>query len=174
MTANPSSGIDELVQNAERYSQVFTGAGLPGKPARRLAVVACMDARIDVYAILGLNPGEAHVIRNAGGLVTDDVVRSLTLSQALLGTREVMVVQHTGCGLNGEEEHLRAQVEEATGVPPPGPLGAFADVEESVRRQLDALRAAPGLPAGAQARGFVYEVETGRLREVTRPGEGGS
>ena len=135
-------------------------------PALQLAIVACMDSRIDLFQLLGVGLGEAHVIRNAGGLVTDDALRSLALSQALLGTREIMVIQHTGCGLHGEEERLRARVAEATGAEPPWPLGAFDDVEASVRRQLDILRATPHLVGGDTARGFVYEVETGRLREV--------
>jgi carbonic anhydrase len=151
--------IDDLLRNAERYANVFTAGDLPTPPALRLAIVACMDSRIDLFALLGLHLGEAHIIRNAGGIVTDDVLRSLTLSQALLGTREVMVIQHTQCGLSGDEDELRAKVVEATGAEPPGPLHAFTDVEESVRASLGRL--------AAGARGFVYEVETGRLREVT-------
>ena len=159
--------IEELLRNADRYARVFTAGDLPVPPALRLAIVACMDSRIDLFGLLGLHLGEAHVIRNAGGLVTDDVLRSLTLSQALLGTRDVMVIQHTGCGLHGTEDDLRRRVAEVTGSEPAAPLGAFADVDESVRRQLGILRAAPGLVRGELARGFVYEVETGRLREVT-------
>jgi carbonic anhydrase len=155
--------VDDLLRNADRYARVFTAGDLPVPPALHLAIVACMD----LFAVLGLHLGEAHVIRNAGGLVTDDVLRSLTLSQALLGTRDIMVIQHTGCGLHGEEEDLRRRVAEATGAEPAGPLGAFPDVDASVRRQLDTLRRAPGLLRGDRARGFVYEVETGRLREVT-------
>jgi carbonic anhydrase len=151
--------IDDLLRNAERYANVFTAGDLPTPPALRLAIVACMDSRIDLFALLGLHLGEAHIIRNAGGIVTDDVLRSLTLSQALLGTREVMVIQHTACGLHGDEDELRARVAEATGTEPPGPLHAFTDVEESVRASLRRLT--------GPARGFVYEVETGRLREVT-------
>jgi len=150
--------IDDLLRNAERYANVFTAGDLPTPPALRLAIVACMDSRIDLFALLGLHLGEAHIIRNAGGVVTDDVLRSLTLSQALLGTREVMVIQHTGCGLHGEEEELRAKVR-AAGAEPPDRLHAFTDVEESVRASL--ARLAPS------ARGFVYEVEAGRLRAVT-------
>lgn len=161
------SPVDDLLRNAERYAAVFTAGELPVPPALRLSIVACMDSRIDLSALLGLRPGEAHVIRNAGGLVTDDVLRSLALSQSLLGTREIMVIQHTGCGLHGEEDALRGRVAEATGAEPPWPLGAFADVEQSVREQLALLRTTPHLMGGASARGFVYEVETGRLREVT-------
>ena len=158
--------VDDLLRNADRYARVFTAGDLPVPPALELAIVTCMDSRIDVFSVLGLHLGEAHVIRNAGALVTDDVLRSLTLSQALLGTRDIMVIQHTGCGLHGEEDDLRRRVAEVTGTEPTAPLGAFADVDESVRRQLDILRAAPGLVRGESARGFVYEVETGRLREV--------
>jgi len=158
--------VDDLLRNADRYARVFTGGDLPVPPALRLAIVACMDSRIDLFALLGLHLGEAHVIRNAGGLVTDDVLRSLTLSQALLGTRDIMVIQHTGCGLHGDEDALRERVAAAVGAEPPQPLGAFTDVDESVRRQLEILRSASHLVRG-DARGFVYEVETGRLREVT-------
>ena len=140
---------------------------MSAEPARKLAVVTCMDARIDVYRLLGLELGDAHVIRNAGGLVTDDALRSLALSQSLLGTRDVMVIQHTGCGLQGDEEEMRARVVEATGADPPSPLGAFADVEESVRRQLETLRSTPYLVEGGMARGYVYDIESGDLREVT-------
>ncbi len=137
------------------------------EPARKLAVVTCMDARIDVYRLLGLEIGDAHVIRNAGGLVTEDALRSLALSQALLGTREVMVIQHTGCGLNGDEADLRKGVVEASGAEPPSPLGAFADVDDSVRRQLEILRSTPYLVESESARGYVYDLESGDLREVT-------
>jgi carbonic anhydrase len=147
--------IDDLLRNAEGHR---ADGDLAAPPALKLAIVTCMDARIDPAALLGLRPGDAHVIRNAGGVVTDDVLRSLTLSQALLGTREVMVIQHTSCGLNGDEDELRASVREATGEDP-GHLHAFTDVEESVRASVRRL--------GEGARGFVYEVETGRLREVT-------
>jgi carbonic anhydrase len=166
--AEHQSHTEDLLRNAERYSRVFTAGELPTPPALQLSIVACMDSRIDLFSLLGLHLGEAHVIRNAGGIVTDDVLRSLTLSQTLLGTREIMVVQHTRCGLHGDEDDLRAKVADACGTPPPWPLGAFADVDESVRAQLEILASAPCLTAGENARGFVYEVETGRLREVTR------
>jgi carbonic anhydrase len=126
-----------------------------------------MDSRIDLFGLLGLHLGEAHVIRNAGGLVTDDVLRSLTLSQALLGTREIVVIQHTGCGLHGAEDALRERVIEATGSEPPWPLGGFEDIEASVRRQLDRLRSTPNLIGGGSSRGFIYDVETGSLDEVS-------
>jgi carbonic anhydrase len=158
---------DDLLRHADRRARVFTAGDLPAPPALGLAVVACMDSRIDLASLLGLQVGEAHVIRNAGGIVTDDVLRSLLLSQSLLGTREVLVIQHTGCGLHGDEDVLRERVRAVTGKEPPWPLGAFPDVDASVRAQLAILRATPQLVAGDAARGFVYEVETGRLREVS-------
>jgi carbonic anhydrase len=163
----PRSRIDDLLSNAERHAGMFTAGELAAAPALRVAIVACMDSRIDLFSLLGLHLGEAHVIRNAGGLVTQDVLRSLALSQSLLGTREIMVIQHTGCGLHGEEAHLRERVTGATGVDPPWPLGAFDEIEASVCHQLATLRSAPHLVEGGRARGFVYEVETGRLREVS-------
>lgn len=166
MTDARDSRVDPLLHSAERYERVFSAGDLPVAPALKLAVVACMDSRMDLFSLLGLHLGEAHMIRNAGGLVTEDVLRSLTLSQSLLGTREIMVIQHTGCGLNGSEADLRARVAEATGEDPPWPLGAFEDVDASVRRQLEILHSTPHLIGGEQARGFVYEVESGRLREV--------
>ncbi len=161
------SQVDDLLRNAERYSNVFTAGDLPTPPALNLAIVTCMDSRIDVFSVLGLHLGEAHIIRNAGGIVTDDVLRSLALSQALLGTRDVMVIQHTGCGLNGHDEDIRGKVADATGATLEGPLHAFTDVDASVREQVQRLRDAEPLTLCTSARGFVYEVETGRLREVT-------
>ncbi len=162
------SAIDDLIRNAERYALSFDQGGLSAEPRRRLAVVACMDARIDLFAILGLKNGEAHVIRNAGGIVTDDVIRSLALSQVALGTREVMVIQHTRCGLHGvDEDEMRERIRAAAGSAPEGPLGAFDDVDESVRRSIERLRRSGCLVSAEAVRGFVYDVETGRLREVT-------
>jgi len=160
------AAIDDLLRNADRYARVFTAGHLPVPPALGLAIVCCMDSRIDLFGLLGLHLGEAHVIRNAGGLVTGDVLRSLTLSQALMGTRDIMVIQHTGCGLHGDEEDLRGRVAGALEREAPARLGAFGDLDASVREQLEILRTAPGLMRGDGARGFVYEVETGRLREV--------
>lgn len=166
MNEAPGSHTDDLLRNAKRYARVFTASDLDVRPALGLAIVACMDSRIDLFALLGLHLGEAHIIRNAGGLVTEDVLRSLLLSQALLDTREIVLVQHTGCGLHGEEEQLRQSVTAATGSEPQWPLGAFMDVDESVRSQLEILRRTPFLIGADSPRGFVYEVETGRLREV--------
>ena len=166
--AEHRSHTEDLLRNAERFARVFTAGELPTPPALQLAIVACMDSRIDLFQLLGLHLGEAHVIRNAGGIVTDDVLRSLTLSQSLLGTREIIVLQHTKCGLHGDEDDLRAKVADACGAAPTWPLGAFSDVDESVRAQLEILASAPCLTSGTNARGFVYEVETGRMREVSR------
>ena len=166
MSEQTHSTIDGLLHHAVRHAQVFTAGELQARPALGLAVVTCMDSRIDLFRLLGLHLGEAHLIRNAGGLITDDVLRSLTLSQALLSTREIMVIQHTGCGLCGDEDELRRRVAGAIDADPPWPLGAFDDVEQSVHRQLEILRGSPHVVGAAAARGFVYEVETGHLREV--------
>jgi carbonic anhydrase len=160
--------VDDLLRKNEAYARNFDRTGLPAPPSRRLAVVACMDARLDVYRILGLVPGEAHVIRNAGGVVTEDVLRSLLLSQRLLGTREIVLVQHTGCGLLMlREDEVKAEIETETGRRPPFAFEGFDDLMASVRRSIDHLRADPFLPHTDRVRGFVYDVETGRLEEVT-------
>ena len=156
-----------LARNAD-FARSFDDAGMPAAPARRLAVVACMDTRIDVLRILGLSTGEAHIIRNAGGVVTDDVIRSLCLSQRLLGTREVVLVHHTGCGLQSlDEQQFLSELESETGTRPSWPVGAFEnpydDVAESIRR----LRSSPFLPHKDHIRGFVYDVADGRLTEVS-------
>jgi carbonic anhydrase len=154
---------DELLDNARTYQARYHTPGLPTRPARELAVLCCMDSRIDLFAVLGLRVGEAHVIRNAGGLATDDAIRSLSLSQHLLGTREVLVVQHTRCGLAAttDEDFLDSLPE-----PPPWTPGAFTDVEESIGRSVATLRETPFLPHRDAVRGFVYDVDTGELREV--------
>lgn len=140
---------------------------LPTEPSRKLAVLTCMDSRIDVFAVLGLQLGEAHVLRNAGGIVTDDVLRSLLLSQYLLGTESVMLIHHTGCGLlRFRDAELAAAVERDTGVRPQMPLGAITDLDESVRTSMARIRDAGFLPHRDAVSGFVYELETGLLREV--------
>ena len=155
---------DELLDNARTYAARFHDRGLPTAPARHLAVLCCMDSRIDLFAVLGLRVGESHVIRNAGGLATDDAIRSLSLSQHLLGTREVMVIQHTRCGLaSTSDEEFLARLPE----PPPWSPGAFTDVETSVRETVAALRATPFLPHRDAIRGFVFDVDAGELREVS-------
>lgn len=162
------TAIDDLLRNNEEYAREVDRAGLPAPPSRRLAVVACMDARLDVYRILGLKPGEAHVIRNAGGVVTEDVVRSLLISQRLLGTREIALVQHTDCGmLTLREDEVKTEIEAETGERPPFALEAFDDLTASVRRSIARLRATPFILHTDRVRGFVYDVETGRLEEVT-------
>lgn len=158
---------DELLAANARYAQGFTLGGLVTPPSRRLAVVACMDARLNVYALLGLREGEAHVLRNAGGAVTDDVVRSLVISQRLLGTRSIVLVHHTDCGmLTFTDDALRADVERDVGIRPPFAFEAFSDLEGDVRQSIARLRASPFLPHRDDIHGFVYDVRTGRLSEV--------
>jgi len=159
--------IDDLLENNRGYAAAYVSHGLSARPTLRVAVVVCMDARIDVHAALGLQQGDAHVIRNAGGVVTDDVLRSLLISQRLLGTREAMLVHHTGCGLlDFTDDELADAVERDTGVRPPFPLGAIRDLDEDVQRSVRAVATCPFLPHREVVRGFVYDVATGRLREI--------
>jgi carbonic anhydrase len=159
---------DELVANNEAYAESFEHGHLPIPPGKKLAVVACMDARLDVNQILGLAPGDAHVIRNAGGVVTDDEIRSLSISQNLLGTDEIVLIHHTGCGmLSFTDEEFKAQLEEKTGTRPEWDSEAFADLDENVRESIATIKESPFIPNTDSVRGFVYEVETGRLREVS-------
>ncbi|HZO51026.1 MAG TPA: carbonic anhydrase [Gaiellaceae bacterium] len=161
------TAIDELLANAAAYAEGFDKGDLPLPPARRLAIVACMDARLAPFALLGLQEGDAHVIRNAGGAVTPDVIRSLAISQRLLGTEEIMLVHHTGCGmLTFRDDEFRAQLEQETGVRPDWPAETFSDLEADVRQSIARIKASPFIPRKDVVRGFVYEVETGRLREV--------
>ncbi len=161
------SVTDELLQNNERYAESFDKGDLPLPPARGVAVVACMDARLDVHKILGLEEGDAHVIRNAGGVITDDEIRSLAISQRLLGTREIILIHHTDCGmLTFTEEELKGQIQEEVGVKPHFALESFSDLEEDVRQSIRRIQHSPFVPHKESVRGFVYEVETGRLREV--------
>ena len=160
--------IDELVRNADSYSESFSSGDLPLPPAKRVAVVACMDARLNPYGLLGLREGDAHVIRNAGGVITDDEIRSLAISQRLLGTEEIMLIHHTDCGmLTFRDDDFRQQVQEDTGVKPQWAVEAFDDLEADVRQSIARIKASPFIPRKDQVRGFVYEVERGRLREVT-------
>ena len=158
----------DLLEAATEHARAFSASDAPAVPRTGVAIVTCMDARIDPAALFGLTPGDAHVIRNAGGIVTDDVIRSLVLSQALLETSEILVVQHTQCGVNAREDELRERVAAATGAEATPRLGGFEDLDESVRASLGRLHSAAELPAGRNARGFVYDVDTGELREVTR------
>jgi len=161
------SVIDELLTNAQRYAAAFDKGDLPLPPARRVAVVACMDARLNPYRLLGLSEGDAHVIRNAGGVVTADVIRSLAISQRLLGTREILLIHHTDCGmLTFADEQFRAQVQADTGLKPDWAAEAFTDVEADVRQSLARITASPFLPHKDSIRGFVYQVETGRPGEA--------
>ena len=161
------SVTDDLLRNNETYAESFDKGDLPLPPAKGVAVVACMDARLDVHAILGLEVGDAHVIRNAGGVVTDDVIRSLAISQRLLGTNEIILIHHTGCGmLTFHDDDVKAQIEADTGIRPSFALEAFPDLDSDVRQSIARIKASPFVPNKDSIRGFVYEVETGRLREV--------
>jgi len=162
------SNTDELLRNAERYAAGFDKEGLPLPPASRVAVVACMDARLIPTRVLGLEEGDAHVIRNAGGVITDDAIRSLAISQRLLGTEEIILIHHTDCGmLTFTDDEFRRQVQDETGIKPAWAAEAFDDLEEDVRQSIARVKASPFIPRKDSVRGFVYEVETGRLREVT-------
>lgn len=161
------SSTDEFVANAGRYAASFDKGDLPLPPAKHSAVVACMDARLNPYGVLGLSEGDSHVIRNAGGVVTDDVIRSLAISQRLLGTTEIVLIHHTGCGmLTFRDDEVKAQIEADTGLRPPFALEAFPDLEADVRQSIARIKASPFVPHKDSIRGFVYEVENGRLREV--------
>ena len=162
------SVIDELVRHADSYSEAFAGGELPAPPAKRVAVVACMDARLNPYALLGLHEGDAHVIRNAGGVITDDEIRSLAISQRLLGTEAIMLIHHTDCGmLTFSDDDFRRQVQHETGVKPEWAAEAFDDLDEDVRQSIARIKTSPFIPQKDQVRGFVYDVKSGRLREVT-------
>ena len=161
------SVIDELLENADAYAESFDKRGLALPPARRIAIVACMDARLDPYALLGLHEGDAHVIRNAGGVITHDEIRSLAISQRLLQTEEIMLIHHTDCGmLTFTDDDLRRQIQDETGVKPEWAAECFDDLEEDVRQSVARIKASPFIPRKDKIRGFVYDVETGRLREV--------
>jgi carbonic anhydrase len=162
------SVTDELLQNNAAYAEAFEKGDLPLPPARGVAVVACMDARLNVYGMLGLREGDAHVIRNAGGVITDDEIRSLAISQRLLGTREIVLIHHTDCGmLTFSDDELKQQIQEDVGVKPHFSMESFSDLEEDVRQSIARIKHSPFIPNKDSVRGFIYEVETGRLREVT-------
>ncbi len=161
--------IQQLVLMNERFagSEDAPAGELPAPPTRGVAIVTCMDARLDVYAALGLRPGDAHVLRNAGGVITEDMIRSLAISQRRLGTREVMLIHHTRCGMEGlDEDELLAELTRAAGVPPPFRPGGFDDVEANIRESLRRVRHSPMLAHRDHVRGFVYDVDAGLLREV--------
>jgi len=162
------SVTDGLLENAQRYAVGFDKGGLPMPPGKHVAVVACMDARLNPYGLLGLQEGDAHVIRNAGGVVTDDVIRSLTISQRLLSTREIILLHHSDCGmLTFNDDQVKEQIREDTGIRPSFALEAFPDADEDVRQSIRRIQASPFIPQKDSIRGFVYEVEKGALREVT-------
>ena len=162
------SVTDELLRNNEAYAESFDKGDLPMPPAKQIAIVTCMDARLSPYVMLGLKEGDAHVIRNAGGVITDDEIRSLAISQRLLGTREVVLIHHTDCGmLTFSDDELKQQIQEDVGVKPHFSMESFTDLEEDVRQSIARIQNSPFIPNKDSVRGFVYEVETGRLREVT-------
>jgi carbonic anhydrase len=161
------SVTDELLANAERYAAGFDRGDLPLPPARHVAVVACMDARLNPYGLLGLAEGDAHVIRNAGGVITADQLRSLAISQRLLGTTEIILIHHTDCGmLTFTDDEFKAAIQAEVGVKPAWAAEAFPDLDADVRQSIGRILADPFIPVKDSVRGFVYEVETGRLREV--------
>jgi carbonic anhydrase len=160
--------IDQLLENAETYASTFDRGELPLPPARKVAVVACMDARLNPYGLLGLHEGDAHVIRNAGGVITDDEIRSLSISQRLLGTEEIMLIHHTDCGmLTFADDDFRREVQQDAGIEPEWAAEAFADLDEDVRQSIARIKASPFIPRKDKVRGFVYDVHDGSLREVT-------
>lgn len=158
-----------MLKANELYAETFDGGGLPAPPALKLAVVTCKDARMMVEEILGLKQGDAHIIRNAGGIVTPDVIRSLLVSHYMLGAQEVMIINHTGCGMMGfTDMELFTKMRQATGTAAAGPeaIHTFTDLDENVHKQVEKVRSHPWIPDGLVVRGFVYDIETGRLREV--------
>jgi carbonic anhydrase len=161
------SVTDELLRNAERYAASFDKGDLPLPPAKHVAVLACMDARLNPYGLLGLAEGDAHVIRNAGGVVTADELRSLAISQRLLGTTEIILIHHTGCGmLTFTDDEFKASIQAEVGVKPAWAAESFTDLDEDVRQSIRRILDDPFIPVKDSVRGFVYEVETGRLREI--------
>lgn len=164
----PERGFtDTCLANNARYAADFQHGEAPAAPARRAAVVTCMDARIDTGRMLGVAEGDIHVIRNAGGVVTDDALRSLLVSQRLLGTEEILLIHHTDCGMaTFKDDDLKAAIEAETGLKPPFALEAFTDAEEDVRQSIRRVQACPFLPVRDKVRGFLYDVRTGRLNEV--------
>jgi carbonic anhydrase len=158
---------DELRRNNESYARSFSKGDLPMPPAKHIAVLACMDARLDVHKILGLQEGDAHVIRNAGGVATDDAIRSLVISQRLLGTKEIILIHHTDCGmLTFKDDELKGTIQKETGIRPHFALEAFADLEADVEQSIARIKASPFIPDKSSVRGFIYDVGTGQLNEV--------
>jgi carbonic anhydrase len=161
------STTDELLRSAEAYAAKFSQGSLPLPPGRKVAVLACMDARLNPYGLLGLKEGDAHVIRNAGGVVTDDEIRSLAISQRLLGTEEIVLIHHTDCGmLTFTDGDFKRSVQDDVGIKPEWAAEAFSDLDEDVRQSIARITASPFIPHKQSVRGFVYDVETGTLREI--------
>ena len=161
------SVTDEYLKNNEAYASTFTGP-LPLPPSKHVAVLACMDARLDVHSLLGIKEGEAHVIRNAGGVVTDDAIRSLAISQRLLGTKEIILIHHTDCGmLTFTDDDFKRAIQDETGVKPPWSAEAFPDLAEDVRQSLQRIENSPYVTKHTSVRGFIFDVGTGKLNEVT-------
>jgi carbonic anhydrase len=161
------SVTDDLLRNNAAYAEKFDQGDIPLPPAKKVAVVACMDARLDVHGLLGLDLGDAHVIRNAGGVVTDDEIRSLAISQRLLGTEHIVLIHHTDCGmLTFTDDSFRADIQKDTGIKPPWSPESFTDLDDDVRSSMGRIKASPFIPHKESVRGFVYDVHTGRLREV--------
>jgi carbonic anhydrase len=161
------SNTDELLANNESYAASFDKSDLPLPPAKKVAIIACMDARLNVYGALGLQEGDAHVIRNAGGVVTDDEIRSLAISQRLLGTEEIVLIHHTDCGmLTFTDDGFKRSIQDELGIKPEWATEAFSDIDEDVRQSVARIKASPFIPHKDSVRGFVYAVETGTLREV--------
>jgi carbonic anhydrase len=160
--------IDDLLANNRAYAESSLANHLDVRPSKRLAIVTCMDSRIDVFAALGLGDGEAHILRNAGGVITDDVIRSLAISQRKLGTREVMLIHHTDCGMQKlTDDSFRAELQEATGMAPAFAIESFSDAEADVRQSILRVRRSEFVPHRDVVRGFVYDVDTHQMREVT-------
>ena len=162
------TATDDVLKNNAQYAEGFDKADLPLPPALNMAVVACMDARLDTHKLLGIQEGDAHVIRNAGGVVTDDVIRSLVISQRLLGTREVVLIHHTDCGmLTFRDDDVKDAIQADTGLRPSFAMEAFGNLEGDVRQSIARIKASPFVPAKDQIRGFIYDCATGRLSEVS-------
>lgn len=161
------SATEEYLANNERYAESFSGP-LPMPPSKQVAVIACMDARLNVYGMLGLGDGEAHVIRNAGGVVTDDAIRSLAISQRLLGTREIILIHHTECGmLTFTDDQFKRTIQDDVGIKPTWSAEAFGDLDEDVRQSIGRIKASPFVPNKDSVAGFVFDVATGQLHEVS-------
>ena len=162
------SSTDDLLENARAYAESFDNGEVPLRPARKVAVLACMDSRMDLVGLLGLELGDAHMIRNAGGVVTDDAIRSLAISQRMLGTREIVLLHHTDCGmLTFSDDEFKRSLLDETGIKPAWAVEAFDDLDEDVRQSLARIQASPFIPHKDSVRGFVYDVHTGELREVS-------